>query len=82
MISISVCVCLCVCLSVCERISGDIRATFTIFLCVFPTAVARSFSGRLTVGGKGVTGVHSAGRSVIDDCVVTDLSQNVSDDDT
>jgi len=39
-------VCLCVCLSVCEDISGTIRAIFTIFVCCVFT-VAQSSSDRV-----------------------------------
>jgi len=36
-------VCMCVCLSVREDISGTTRTVFTVFLCMLPMAVARSF---------------------------------------
>ena len=39
--------CVFVCLSVCDHISGTMRAIFTKFLCMLPMAVARSSSGCL-----------------------------------
>ena len=43
-INLSVCVCVCVCLSVRDHIFGTTRPIFTNFLCMLPTAVARSSS--------------------------------------
>jgi len=45
---------LCVCLSVYQDISGVTRAIFTKLLCMLPTAMALSFSGRVMKSqGKG-----------------------------
>jgi len=43
------CVCARACLSVREHISGTTRSIFTIFLCMLPTAVARSSSGGVAI---------------------------------
>jgi len=73
------CACLCLCLSAClsvrQDISGTARAIFTNFLCTLPMAVARSFSGTLTIGRIAYRrewgdGCAQRGRSVIYDCLV------------
>ena len=64
----SMSVCVSVCLSVREDISGTTRGIFTIFVRVAYVCGSVS-SGTFTIGriayrrpgGKGVTGVHSAG---------------------
>jgi len=39
-----------VCVSVCEDISGIVRAIFTKFLCMLPMSVTRSSFSMLTIG--------------------------------
>jgi len=76
--SIAMSVCLCVCLSVClsARISPETHAQpLPNFLCMLPMSVARSSSGKLTIGRiayRRERGDRSAqrGRSVIYDCLV------------